>query len=204
MKGKMFIFDFDGTIADTSGAVLDIAKRIASESGKGTITEDDVDFFKENGARAFLKRKKISWLELPGMIAKGRKYFSEKKDIGVIDGIRSALIDLKSKDCRLCVVSSNDKGNIISFLKENGMEGVFDEVLCERGIFGKASIIRRLASEGGSVNMFYVGDEVRDGEAARKAGIPFIGVSWGFNSPKSLIGAGAVRIVRKPEELGSI
>ena len=37
-----------------------------------------------------------------------------------------------------------------------------------------------------------IGDEVRDGEAARQAGIDFGAVSWGYGSMKALRQAGAV------------
>ena len=46
-----------------------------------------------------------------------------------------------------------------------------------------------------------IGDEVRDVQAAKKADVRIVSVSWGFNSPELLEQAGAERIVSTPEEL---
>jgi phosphoglycolate phosphatase-like HAD superfamily hydrolase len=46
----------------------------------------------------------------------------------------------------------------------------------------------------------YVGDEVRDIEAARKSGINCISVSWGFNT-KELLQKHSQTVVSSPTEL---
>ena len=47
----------------------------------------------------------------------------------------------------------------------------------------------------------YVGDETRDVEAARKAGVQIIAVGWGLNSRASLLLQNPDFIVDSPEEL---
>ncbi len=47
----------------------------------------------------------------------------------------------------------------------------------------------------------YVGDEVRDIEAARSAGMRVIAVTWGFNDEKLLASYTPDAIARKPSEL---
>lgn len=47
----------------------------------------------------------------------------------------------------------------------------------------------------------YVGDEVRDIEAAREAGIPIVAVSWGFNSVHRLQQSQPDYVVTDPKQL---
>jgi phosphoglycolate phosphatase len=47
----------------------------------------------------------------------------------------------------------------------------------------------------------YIGDSETDVKTAQNAGLPFIGVSWGFRTFEELKRAGAEVIVKNPEEL---
>ena len=91
--------------------------------------------------------------------------------------------------------------NIARFLP-----GAFDAVYGERaGIPRKPDptsllmTIEELGSEPGRT--VYVGDSPVDMQTARNAGVFALGVSWGFNSPESLVAAGADAIARTPSEL---
>ena len=46
-----------------------------------------------------------------------------------------------------------------------------------------------------------IGDEVRDVDAAHKAGIDSMAVSWGFNSIELLESSAPTHLVHSPEEL---
>jgi len=50
-------------------------------------------------------------------------------------------------------------------------------------------------------SVFYVGDETRDVEAARKAGVKTIAVTWGFNGEDILKKQKPDYLARRPEEL---
>ena len=47
----------------------------------------------------------------------------------------------------------------------------------------------------------YVGDEARDMEAARRAGVHSVGVTWGFNNRSALEKANPEKLVDKPKDL---
>jgi phosphoglycolate phosphatase len=47
----------------------------------------------------------------------------------------------------------------------------------------------------------YVGDETRDLRAAQKAGIPSVGVTWGFNNKKSLAAFKPALLADEPKDL---
>jgi phosphoglycolate phosphatase len=49
--------------------------------------------------------------------------------------------------------------------------------------------------------MLYVGDEIRDIKASKKAGIAIAAVTWGFNSAESLKAEAPEHVVSEPPEL---
>jgi phosphoglycolate phosphatase len=49
--------------------------------------------------------------------------------------------------------------------------------------------------------MLYVGDEIRDIKAAKKAEVPMAAVTWGFNSPESLHAQSPEHVITSPHEL---
>ena len=51
---------------------------------------------------------------------------------------------------------------------------------------------------------FYIGDETRDIDAAKKNGIYAVAVTWGFNSEKILLQHQPDFIARRPEDLLNI
>ena len=53
-------------------------------------------------------------------------------------------------------------------------------------------------------HVFYVCDEVRDIEAARKSGIKSIAVTWGYNTKGALIKENPDFLVNSPDELRNI
>jgi len=79
----------------------------------------------------------------------------------------------------------------------------FDFIYSDGSLFGKGKILKRVLKkyEFFKRNVVYVGDEVRDIDAAREAGIKIVSVSWGFNS-KEVLGSNKPNyIVDTPAEL---
>ncbi|MDE1866773.1 MAG: HAD hydrolase-like protein, partial [Thaumarchaeota archaeon] len=83
---------------------------------------------------------------------------------------------------------------------------LFDFVYTGRAVYGKARLLKKLMKEKTIPHKdpIYVGDEIRDVEAAKKAGIRVIGVAWGYNTKAALQKANPDYIVEKPEELQEI
>ena len=59
---------------------------------------------------------------------------------------------------------------------------------CGASLFGKSPKLRQVLKRYGMRpgEALYVGDEVRDAEAAQAVGIAFAAVSWGFATPEAL------------------
>jgi len=90
-------------------------------------------------------------------------------------------------------------------LKKNDLE-VFDFVYSGRAVFGKSRLLKKLMKDKTipHKNPIYIGDEIRDVDAAKKAGITVIGVTWGYNTKNALSTSHPDHIVDKPEELMDI
>jgi phosphoglycolate phosphatase len=89
------------------------------------------------------------------------------------------------------------------FLDINNLSDLFDFVYSGKSLFGKEKVIRRmLIHENLSADrVVYVGDETRDIEASKHAGIPVVAVSWGLNSRAALASLSPDQIADDPHEL---
>jgi phosphoglycolate phosphatase len=54
------------------------------------------------------------------------------------------------------------------------------------------------------VDCVYIGDEVRDVEAAKKAGVKSVGVTWGFNNAQAIKTADPDITANQPKDLLNI
>src|SRR5258708_896722 len=177
------IFDFDGTICDSFALNIKIANEYLSKFKKKKI---DPREFREEGIEEIIKEYRLNKLQILLYIYKGRrdlaKHISELKSF---DGMPLVIKELSRKNT-LGIVSSNSKTNIDKFLKQNNLYGYFKFIISSPTIFEKSKKIK-IAIEKYSLDSndtFYVGDEVRDIEAAKKLHLRSVAVNWGFTSKK--------------------
>lgn len=142
----------------------------------------------------------------PFLLARGRRMMRRRmQHIEVFEGLGEVLERLHNDtDTILIVMSSNSAPTINSFLKRKGLDMYFSQVIGNAGLFKKAHILRKLVERNNFKHdtTYYVGDEVRDIDAANKAGVRSIGVTWGFNDISLLGKHGADKLVETPAELG--
>jgi len=122
------------------------------------------------------------------------------ESVEVVPGVGSLLKRLSERGFNLRLVSSGGKGYIVRTLDREGLSGVFSSVHTNIGLFKKAKYLKQLRSNHKG-SYVYVGDEVRDIEAAHNAGIQCMSVTWGYESRAILKDAKADYLVDTPEEL---
>lgn len=201
------IFDFDGTIADTLPFMRKRMLKLIKEM-KVTDLPDNViiEKIRSKSYPELMKEFKISWLKLPFILSKVYQaqmdFYNEIAKTKLFPGIEETLEKLQKKGFQLGILSSNMKENIDKFIKVKKLE-MFDFVYCEKNIFGKDKAILRLLKEHGlnKDEVIYIGDEVRDIEACKKAGVKIISVSWGFNNKENLCSHHPDYLIDKPEEI---
>jgi len=188
MVKKVVIFDFDGTIANTLDPIANIVNRLSDEFGFKKMEEESIDELRNKKPKEILKDLGISMFKLSSV---GKRIKSELnreiEDVHPISGIKEVLLELKKTRYKLGILTSNSKDNVSKFLKRNNLD-LFDFIHSESSIFGKSKVINDLLKNQGlrPEEVIYVGDEIRDIEAARKTNIKIIAVSWGFNSKQIL------------------
>ena len=203
---KVVLFDFDGTIAATIEAGVEIFNTIAREHGFVEITKENIPALRAKGAREAAHELHIPSLMLPIVVNKIRNGIKSRiPELAIVSGIKEAIVSLKKNGWELGIVTSNSKENILAFLKHNDFE-IFDYINAGSSIFYKASAIRKIISENNLSDrkIVFVGDEIRDVIAAKKNNITAIGVTWGINSRAGFEKENADFIVDTVEELTKI
>lgn len=200
------VFDFDGTLADTMSVVIKIANKFADHYGYRKIPMSDLPKLREKKPSEVLRHLGISIFRLP-IIARKIRFEMNKEIVHLktpVD-LRDTLLNLKESGCVLGILTTNSRENVIEFLKNNDLE-LFDFVYSGRAVFGKSRLLKKLMKDKTIPHddPIYVGDEIRDVEAAKKAGIRVIGVSWGYNSKNALLKAKPDHVIENPEEIESI
>lgn len=205
MKVKTIILDFDGTIADTFPLLLELFNKYAKDFGYKKINKKESDRLRNKNAKEIFKELKISPLKLPFLANKIRNELNKQIQIvKIFPGMKEVILKLKRKNFYLGILTSNSLDNVRKFLIVYGLE-VFNFVHSEMNAFGKAKALNNLLRQNklSQEDVIYIGDEVRDIEACKKAGIKIIAVSWGVNKKGILQKYSPEYLVDKPIEISS-
>ena len=202
MSYRLIVWDFDGTLADSLAASVEIFNRLAPEMGFRPIA--DPAAARAFTTRQFLKQHGISVWRLAKVVRRFQAAAAEHADkLHLFPGLPPVLGELRSRGVRLGILSSNREDNIRRCLRANGVEDAFAFVVGYPKLFGKGKALRRIlrAERVSPADVLYVGDEVRDVEASKKAGVAVAAVTWGFHAEELLRDNGADHIVTEPRQL---
>ena len=198
------IFDFDGTLALTLEETAKIFNTLAPEFNLPQITKENVHLFREKSIRELLKLYPLSPLQLL-KLTRGiqLKLKTKINQTPLPPGMKPALQSLHRRGFTLGIVTTNSKPNVEAFLAHHQLTEFFKFVYAERHILGKAKALKNCLQKYklGRTDVWYIGDEVRDVEAARGAGIKIVSVTWGMNSEIRLRKAKPDQVVSQPREL---
>lgn len=187
MKYKLVIFDFDGTLADTSEGILDAHRFALSEMGRAV--PSDIELRGVIGGH-LLKTyiEKFGFSESDARKAVNI-YRNRYADVGIhkvtmYPGIDEILKKLKAGGCVTAVATLKAERFAKIMLAEMGIIDLFDYVcgMDENDSQTKTSLIKKCmtcaaCSQSESV---LIGDSQNDLIGAKEAGVDFIGVSYGF------------------------
>jgi phosphoglycolate phosphatase len=200
---KTIIFDFDGTLADSLAVVIEITNELAPGLGFSQIKAEQIEELKKMSSREIIQLSGISLWRIPFLMRRFQVGFQQKaKNVELFPEIDQLLRDLKYEGYRLGIVSSNSVDNIHAVLRHHRVAHLFSFVQ-SCSVFGKGRALRSAlrANYILPATAFYVGDEVRDIEAARRCKIPAISVTWGFNAPEVLLEQQPDYLVDSPAEI---
>ena len=202
MKYKLLIWDFDGTLADTLRLALAVSNRLAHKYGFVSIS--DPQSVRDLNMRDFLKAHRVPATRVPFAFA---AFLSElkstSKSVLLNDGVGPVVRQLAQHGFQQAVGSSNDTDVIRNCLMSNYVLQHFDFVSGMSRIFGKERRIRTALRHFGhdASDALYVGDEIRDIEAARAVEMDIAAVTWGLNSIEALRAHQPQFLIEHPDKL---
>ncbi len=203
---KNMIFDFDGTVVDSSKLFLKLSNDMAREFHMKPPEIEDLKELSGLTIKQRCKKLNIPLYRLPIMnIMVQEKVRTHIDDLEWIEGMVDVLKSLKKAGINLKMISSNSVHNINKFFENNNAD-YFSSIYSSRGIFDKHLSIRALLKKYNLKRQetIYVGDEFRDIKASKKAKVDIISVTWGFDSVELLQKGRPEYLVNRPEQISEI
>jgi phosphoglycolate phosphatase len=175
------MFDSDGTLADTLPWCRSVFNELAVRHGFRRVEEDEHEAYRDLAGRELLRKLGLPLWKLPVVVRSMRAMMKEHvHQFSLFPGVTEMLQRLSQRGVQIGIVSSNSRENVESILGRPNARLV-NVYACGASMFGKApklrSVLRQTRTSPRAA--LYVGDELRDGEAAREVGIAFGAVGWG-------------------------
>lgn len=122
--------------------------------------------------------------------------------VSLFPNVAETLDTLARRGIRLAVATSNGE-DVVRAILGPAVSGRIADFSCGISMFGKARKLRALVSSAGvrPDEALYVGDEIRDAEAASAAGMAFRGVAWGYTAATALQTHCATPLLVRPQDL---
>lgn len=188
MRYSLVIFDLDGTLADSFPWFIGSLNDVADAFRLRRVGEDEIEPLRRADVPEILKHLGVPRWKLPMIARYMRKLKSTQLDtISLFPGAGDMLRTLKAGGVTLTLVSSDNEENAKVVLGPENT-ALFSDYNCSAALFGKAGKFRRVMKRAGVAphQVLAIGDEARDLNAARAAGIDFAAVTWGYTAPDKL------------------
>lgn len=199
---QYILFDFDGTIADSEQVVYENLKHLCNKYGFHKLSYQEFKPY----APLSLRKKIIVLLFLRKIELEFKQLYGDRvASIKAFDSMPEVLACLQAVGYRLAILSSNTVPNIEKFLSFYQIDlGI--PILSSKGLYGKHTAIRRFLKKHScsAKSLLYVGDELRDIRACKRAGVDIAFVTWGLDGKKDTKKFKPTYWISSPKELLSI
>lgn len=190
MSNKALIFDMDGTLWDTTSAILPVwngvLRKYSSETSK-QITQQEMESYM---GKTLTQIAEIALPELS--IKRGSDIlieccrtqcsYLEQNGAIIYPNVVQTLNQLCEK-YKICIVSNCQDGYIQAFIKYYNLENIVTDFECA-GVTGKTKgeNIRIIMERNNIEKAVYIGDTQSDFDAANQAVVPFVFAKYGFGN----------------------
>jgi phosphoglycolate phosphatase len=141
--------------------------------------------------------------KVPAVLADFRNVMQQRIDeIRPFSDMLEVLSQMLQAGVRLALATSNSRANVKAVLGEP-LISRFVALECDSTVFGKARRLRRIlkATRTDQAEAIYIGDEIRDAEAAAKVGVAFGAVAWGYTHLDALLKMNPGQVFRVPGDM---
>jgi phosphoglycolate phosphatase len=192
-KIPTIVFDLDGTLVDTAPDLISALNFVLDREGLPPVPLQSARNMIGAGARKLIERgleldgRVMTVKEIERMTADFIAYYAENIAVASrpFAGLEGALDDLAAKGCRLAVCTNKLEWLSKRLLDQLKLSARF-AAICGADTFGvskpdPAILKQTVARAGGKLSAtIMVGDAGTDIGVARRAGVPVIGVSFGY------------------------
>ncbi len=188
MPYRLIAFDFDGTLADSLDCFLAALTEASRMHGFRDATPELRPALRGMSAREIIRALEVPMWKVPRVTIDMRRLMRPRiAHVKLFPGVDATFDALAARGIRIAIATSNTEDIVRDRLGPHASRCV-DTFVCGIPLFGKARRLRALVREAGMQpdDVLYVGDEIRDAEAARRARIAFQGVAWGYTAPDAL------------------
>ena len=184
---ELIIFDMDGTLVNSSITIANAINYVRKQLGFAPMDPETI--------LAHVNDPSINpaqfFYHAPKFAHDHERWFSEyytrhhDKELVLYNGIRELLMELKEAGFKLAVATNAYRKSTIESLTHLGIYVLFDAIACYDDVYkGKPypDMLLKLLEE---LNVrkeraLFIGDGPRDEQAAKRAGIDYLMVDWGF------------------------
>ncbi|MGS1000368.1 HAD hydrolase-like protein [Burkholderia glumae] len=203
MTLRLALFDFDGTLADSYPVFADALNGLAACHGFRQTAGEDRRRLRGLSASEVLRELALPIWKVPAVLSDARRVMSQRiHEVRPFPGIVAALQALIDRRIAVAVATSNSRDNVRAVLGDALVER-FAAVECSASLFGKSHRLRTILKTTGTdaAHAIYVGDEIRDAEAADGVGLRYGAVGWGYTDLDALLARRPHQVFREPADL---
>lgn len=175
----------------------------ADQFGYRRLSPAEAEALRGQDNRAVMAAMGVTMWQLPKIARHMRQVaFDRAGEIALFPGVEAMLTTLAGAGVRIAIVSSN-RDDVIRRVLGADLAATVSDFDCGAAIFGKATKFRRVVRRAGvdAAHAVGVGDEARDIDAARAAGIASAAVTWGYATPELLASRSPTHVVTSVGEL---
>lgn len=210
MKYNTIIFDLDGTLLNTLDDLRDSLNFALTKHGYETKTLEEVRSFVGNGVQNLVQRAlpiHSSEEDIQKCLATFKEHYNKnmQNKTRPYDGIKELLIELNKNNYKLAIVS-NKFDAAVKELSNDYFGDLISIAIGESATVKRKpapdSVFAVLKELGSDINeAIFIGDSETDVQTAKNAGLPCVGVTWGFRTSDILKNEGADYLIDTPKEL---
>ncbi|CAN0624730.1 phosphoglycolate phosphatase [Burkholderia multivorans] len=203
MTYRLVAFDFDGTLADSFACFVASLSEAARLHGFKDADDAMLAAMRGMSARDIIHALEVPLWKVPRVSIDMRRLMQQRiAQVRLFPGVAGTLQALAGRGVQVAIATSNAETTVRGLLGAHTC-GHVGHFACGIPLFGKARRLRALARDAGlrAEEVLYVGDEIRDAQAARRANVAFQGVAWGYTAPATLQAHCATRLLTRVDEL---
>jgi phosphoglycolate phosphatase len=208
MKFPLIIFDWDGTLADSTAVIKRALQNAARDCDYPVPTDEQASFIIGMALKPAMEHAIPTLREedLPRIVERYRHHFlAGENEIVLFDGIRELLADLHASGATLAVATGKSRRGLDRAFDTLGLREYFTTSRCADEGFAKPhpGMLHAIYDFTGHTpnESIMIGDTTHDLQLAENAGAAAIGVTYGAHEPELLKAHQSLALIDSVDEL---